>query len=140
MTDPTSPGSFGGLEYKNPYKVRINALLEAATQANDFYPLHNNDSLSLKCTHSYYYQVQEALYCTQHTWCGFVLCTSTDLHIERLLWDPSFWSAVMPRLQEFYFTAILPELADAHQHQEGIHEPSSWLKDTVAWRKETEGL
>ncbi len=46
--------------------------------------------------------------CSAHSiWCDFVVRTSTDLHIERLHWDSAFWSATMPRLQDFYFTVIL---------------------------------
>ena len=33
------------------------------------------------------------------------------LYTEWLHWDPTFWLATMPRLREFYFTAILPKLA-----------------------------
>ena len=69
-----------------------------------------------------------------------VVRTSTDLHIERLTWDPDFWFAAMPRLREFYFTAVLPELALPNQHKGGIRETSSWLTNAEAWRRQTESL
>ena len=140
VNDPSSPDPLGILEYKNPYKHRNITLIEAATQAKDFCLRCNDGSLSLKRTHNYYYQVQATMFCTQRKWCDLVVRTLTDVHIERIQWDSDFWSAAMPRLREFFFTAILPELAAAQQHQGGIREPSSWLKDAAAWRKETESL
>ena len=140
VTDPSSPDPLGIAEYKNPYKYRSTSLTDAATQAKDFYLAYNDGSLSLKRTHIHYYQVQATMFCTQRKWCNFVVRTSTDLHIERLTWDPDFWSAAMPRLREFYFTAVLPELALPNQHKGGIREPSSWLTDAEAWRRETESL
>ena len=140
VTDPASSDPLGVVEYKNPYKFRETTLVDAATQEKTFCLTWNDGSLSLKRTHAYYYQVQAVMLCTQRKWCDFVVRTFTGLHIERLQWDPSFWSAAMPRLREFYFTAILPELVDPHLHKGGIREPSSWLKDAAAWKKETESL
>ena len=73
-------------------------------------------------------------------WCDFVVRTLMDLHIERLTGDPDFWSAAMPRLWEFYFTAVLPELALPNQRKGGIREPSSWLTYGEAWRRQKENL
>ena len=140
VTDPASSDPLGVVEYKNPYKFRETTLVDAATQDKTFCLTWNDGSLSLKRTHAYYYQVQAVMLCTQRKWCDFVVHTFTGLHIERLQWDPSFWSAAMPRLREFYFTAILPELVDPHLHKVDIREPSSWLKDAAAWKKETESL
>ena len=140
VNDPSSPDPLGILEYKNPYKYRSMTLAQAATQSKEFCLVCTNGSLQLKRTHMYYYQVQAAMYCTMRTWCDFVVRTSTDLHIERLRWDSAFWSAIMPWLQEFYFTAILPELALPNLHKGGIREPSSWLSDADTWKKKTEDL
>ncbi len=129
----------GIAEHKNPYKFKSMSLIDAANQAKDVRLAYNDGSLSLKRTHMYY-QVQATMFCTQRKWCDFVVRTSTELHIERLHWDSAFWSAAKPRLRDFYFTAVLPELALPNLHKGGIREPTSWLKDAGAWRKETEEL
>ena len=53
VTDPASPDPLG--------------VVEAASQAKDFCLSCNDGSLSLKRSHSYYYQVQAAMFCTQRT-------------------------------------------------------------------------
>ena len=50
------------------------------------------------------------MYCSQRQWCDIVI-RAMDLHIERIRYDPEFWTEVLPKLKSFYFKAILPELA-----------------------------
>jgi len=40
----------------------------------------------------------------------FIVWTERDIHIERVYPDEEFWSRNMPRVQQFFTTAILPEL------------------------------
>ena len=49
-----------------------------------------------------------------------------DLHIERIYFDLNFCEKFLPKLREFYFTSILPELAS---EQGVIREPHQWLTD-----------
>ena len=138
--DPTSTDTLGISEYKNPYKFRSTTLQDAATQTKDFCLKLNDGSLSLKRTHIYYYQIQATMFCTGRKWCDFVVKTMTDLHVERIHWDPDFWRAALPRLRDFYFTAILPELALPNLQKGGIREHSAWLVDQDCWRKQIESL
>ena len=80
------------------------------------------------------------MFCTQRKWCDIVVCTLADIHIERLNWDSAFLYAIIPKLQDFYFNAILPELAVPTLHKGGICEPSSWMKDDDAWKRDTKDL
>ena len=50
-----------------------------------------------------------------------------DIHIERIYYQKEFWIKVLPKLKEFYFTAILPELASP-LGSTGIREPTDTLK------------
>jgi hypothetical protein len=109
--DPGSVDPFGIAEYKNPYKFRSSTLRDAATQAKDFCLCVKDDTLTLKHSHAYYYQIQAAMSCTGRKWCDFVVRTSVDIHVERINWNPDFWKDALHQLQKFYFTAILPELA-----------------------------
>ena len=138
--DPTSADPHGIVEYKNPYKFRSSTLVKVATETKNFCLANNNGLLSLKHKHDYYYQVHATMYCTQRKWRDFVVKTETDLHVERIHWNSEFLSSAKSRLREFYFTAILPEFVLPRQHKGGIREPSDWLNDATAWRRETEGL
>ena len=83
----------------------------------------DNSSLQLKKNHDYFHLVQTQLYCTGRQWCDFVVRTDNDLHIERINRDPSWETANLKKLKDFYFGALLPELACPRHHQGGIREP-----------------
>ena len=65
------------------------------------------------------------MYCTKRSWCDLVVLTKT-VHIERIQADPNFSSNIVPKLKDFYFTAVLPELAS---QQSKIREPEEWVTD-----------
>ena len=57
-----------------------------------------------------YMQVQCQLFCTQRSYCDFVVWTEKDVHIERIYPDESFWLENVSRVKHFFVTSILPEL------------------------------
>ena len=140
ITDPAAPDPAGIVEFKNPYKYREMSLRDAACGAKDFCLTESTSSLRLKHSHQYYYQIQAAMFCTRVKWCDFVVRTTVDLHVERIAWDPQFWMSVLPKLHNFYFTAILPELALPRMHTGGIREPKEWLTNPEAWKQQTTTL
>ena len=77
-----------------------------------------------------------SIFCTRVKWCDFVVRTSVDLHVERVPWDPQFRMLVLPKLHNFYFTAILPELVLPRMHTGGIREPKEWLSKPEAWKQQ----
>ena len=137
--DPSSVDQNGLVEYKNPYSVRTMTLLEATTEKS-FCLVYKNDRLQLKRTHAYFYQVQAAMFCTETKWCDFVVRTTKDVHIERITFDSQFWKQAVSRIQSFYYTAVLPELASPRLQKGGIREPSQWLQDSKAWEAEFKKL
>ena len=50
------------------------------------------------------------MYCTQRQWCEIVI-RAKNIYIERVYFQNEFWIKVLLKLEEFNFTAILPELA-----------------------------
>ena len=70
-----------------------------------------NITFFLKRRHHYFFQVQCQMYCENREWCGFVLRTEKELHIERIAKGKEWWAKQKPRLKYFYFEALLPELA-----------------------------
>ena len=136
VTDPTTPDPTGIVEFKNPYKPLSNPASEAKYFCLTI--CTKNSSLRLKHSHQYYYQIQAVMFCTGMKWCNFVVRTNVDLLVERVPWDPQFWMSVLPKLHNFYFTAILPELALPRMHTGGIREPKEWLSRPEAWKQQTE--
>ena len=57
-----------------------------------------------------YMQVQCQLFCTQRSYCDFVVWTEKDVHIERIYPDERFWLESVSRVRHFFVTSILPEL------------------------------
>ena len=85
-----------------------------------------NGRVQLKCTHSYYCQVQVAMLCTNTQWCDFLLQTTIDFHCERVEYNGTFCLEMIPTLRRFYITTILPELS---LKGKSIREPKNWIDD-----------
>ena len=133
VTDPTENPPQGIVEFKNPYSVRNNTIYEATSSKKGFCLKVDDETgeLSLKTNHEYFYQVQCTMYCTQRQWCDIVI-RAKDIYIERVYYQKEFWISIIPKLKEFYFTAILPELASP-LGSTAIREPTDTLK--AKWRE-----
>ena len=107
----------GIVEYKCPYSL-------AEKSPTDGVP-YCTPGLELKKTHCYYYQIQGCMALTATTWCDFVIWTPHSTHVERINFDIEHWNAVKPKLRDFYFKAVLPELASPrYTTRQSIREPS----------------
>ncbi len=54
--------------------------------------------------------MQCQLFCTQRTYCDFVVWTKKDVHIERIYPDNVFWLNHIQQVDHFFQVGILPEL------------------------------
>jgi hypothetical protein len=113
----------GIIEIKNPHSIRSQTLTEASLNKTFCLQKTDEGSLTLKTRHDYYYQVQTQLYCTGRQWCDFIVRTDKSLHIQRIYPDKTWQERNLPTLRNFYFTALLPELACPRHHKGGIREP-----------------
>ena len=137
VTDPEASPSLGLVEFKNPYSYRDLSVSDAIAANKCDCLAINNGHIELKCTHSYYYQVQMAMFCTKREWCDFIIRTTIDYHCERVQFDESFCARLLPSLHRFYVTAILPELAFKAKP---IREPKEWIADEESFLQEMERL
>ena len=55
-------------------------------------------------------QVQCQLFCTQRSYCDFVVWTEKGVYIERIYPDETFCLETVSRVKHFFITSILPEL------------------------------
>ena len=120
-----NPGdtSKGLVEVKNPFSMKDKSLAEAC-KSSAFCLENKDNTFRLKVKHDYFYQVQCQIYCTNSDWCDFVLQTDKDIHIERIQRDRKWWDTQLTKLQKFYFSALLPELACPRNKSGGIREPT----------------
>ena len=101
----------GIVEVKCPYSARNITVDDAAGSSSDFCLEHLQDGdLSLKLTHSYYYQCQLQLHVTKYSYCDFVVWTEQSIHIERVHLDDKLIQTVLPAANFFFLHCILPEL------------------------------
>lgn len=57
----------------------------------------------LKTNHKYYYQVQGQMGITGAKWCDFVTYTFQGMIIERIYFDPDFFTTILLKLEQFFF-------------------------------------
>ena len=75
-----------------------------------------NGHLQLRKSHSDYYQVQQQLFSVPGIkYCEFVVCAidgkkSMNLTVLRIYPDVRHWNSVLPKLETFWRTCILPEI------------------------------
>ena len=84
VNDPTATLCQGLVEFKNSYAYRNLSLEDAITTKMCKCLTINNDHKQLKRAHSYYYQVQMAMFCTRWEWCDFFICTTVDCLVNKL--------------------------------------------------------
>lgn len=114
----------GVAEYKCPYSARDITPQEACTAIKGFFCMLQDGNVKLKKTHNYYYQVQGVMGITGKKWCDFVVWTTKGISIERINYDPTFWMHMVPTLEKFFDTALLPELtAPEYPNGRPIREP-----------------
>lgn len=126
VKDPSVALPNGLAEYKNPYTAKDLTISEACGRSGfclEKCKMKEGPAYRLKTTHNYHYQIQCQMFCDQREWCDFIVNTEKDLHVERIYFDNAWWCEQIPKLQTFYFQAILPELACPNHRKGGIREP-----------------
>ena len=75
--------------------------------------------------HQYFYQIQQQLYCSKRTVCHFIVSDGHQMHTESVAFDSAFWGETLPKLKQFYFDSIFPELV----YPRILHGATRWNKD-----------
>jgi hypothetical protein len=84
---------------------------EDCAKDKSFFCTISDNSLHLNKNHNYMYQVQGQMAILDLQWAEFVVWTKKGISCERIPFTKSFWSEKMlPKLREFYFHGIVPEL------------------------------
>ena len=109
-----SPDSFvkdedAVIEVKCPYRGRKSKI--DAGENFDFLE-RVGDSLRLKRSHNYYYQVIGQMKLAQKSHCYFVVYTFADIFYEKIPFDNAFFmDIILPKLKGFYEEVYCPYVA-----------------------------
>ncbi|KAK5639603.1 hypothetical protein RI129_012095 [Pyrocoelia pectoralis] len=104
------------IEVKCPYTARKHSPHEATQQKEIKFCEIKNGNVMLKTNHDYYYQIQGQLNICNKNKCFFVVWSPVGISIQTIYKDLFFWETKMlPKLQQFYMAALLPELVDPRQ-------------------------
>ena len=119
-------GKYGLLELKCPLMLEGKNVKEFSTilsyQQLSYFCLSNSSGhISLKRNHMYYYQIQMQLGVTGLKWCDFVVWSSMDYFVERVHFDPDFWTSVKSKLLTFHHTELCPELFEMRTSRQLPH-------------------
>ena len=102
----------------------------ACEQLNRFCCSLVDGQVTLKKTHSYYYQMQGQMAIANKPWCDFCVWTPNGLAIDRIDRDTDFWQQKMfPKLQTVYNKYLLPEISDPVYPTGQMIQPLSNIDD-----------
>ena len=83
VTDPSAAHPHGLIELKNPYSARELTIEQFGSKKSSCLE-RKNEKWMLKKGHDYYYQIQCQLYCSDNSWCDFVVRTDKGMLVERI--------------------------------------------------------
>ena len=123
VVDPSAGVASNGMaEFKCPF-TKADVSPEEACKDDTFYCTMVNGDLQLSRSHSYYHQVQLQLYVAAHLshWCDFCIYTTRGVAVERIYPDSRWQETFVPKMDNYFFEHMLPELVNPH------HKPSYYL-------------
>ena len=107
--DPSCESKYGGLEVKTCFKagrlgISVQEAVDHSEFKTDFFLQKQNNTISLKHNHNYYFQVQGQLALTMLPWVDFVAYSGFgSIHKERVYFNKTLWETTMlPKLNDFY--------------------------------------
>lgn len=117
--------SRGCLEVKCPYLLYTNDVqdIHEYLRMKSSCLVAYDGIITLKKTHSYYYQIQMQLFISQSHYCDFVIWSPNIFFKERILPDVEMWERNLETAKHFHSQVIMPELmAKYFTSEEGAAE------------------
>lgn len=93
----------GTHKVKYPYKYCL-------TGCRDETQFCLEESLHLKKNHQYYHQVQLHMFVCNVQYCDFVVWTSAEVIVRRIIRDEEILQKALPKAEKFFLASVLPEL------------------------------
>lgn len=112
VRDPSAHPKYGLLEVKCPH-AKFGSSTEEAAGDKGFCLAMIDGCPQLDPSHAYYFQVQGQLGVCNLQWCDFVVWLGDSVHVERIVFDRSFWrQSMLPSLLSFYLQHAVPYLLE----------------------------
>ena len=99
----------GILEIKCPHCAKDTGIL-STTEKKHFCIENTDGTYALNRDHQYHYQVQAQLFVTKRKFCDFMVWSTSNFFIQRILPDADFITEAVQNVEAFYRSAILSEL------------------------------
>lgn len=102
----------GILEVKCPWTIRNLKPEDGVAVKNYDYccVMDDENRLTLKSNHNYMYQIMGGMALYEVEWCDFVIWTRKGINVQRIPFNKDLWSEMLPKLEKFYLTGMIPEL------------------------------
>ena len=97
----------GVLKVKCPSSIKRENL---SHENLSFLTLRENDKVTLKQNHSFWYQLQIQKGVTGKNHCDFFIYIHFGAHQERITLNPEIWKNFLQTLQEFWYKYLAPEI------------------------------
>ena len=89
------------IEVKCPYSGRDNFIIPG--KMFPFLAYNEDNTIHLKESHNYYYQIMGQLAVTKCRYCFFIVYTTKELFVQKIEFDPKFFNEKMlPKLELFF--------------------------------------
>ena len=69
--------------------------------------------------------MQQRLFCSRRNTCHFIVSSDKGSQTESVPFDSVFWESVLPKLEQFYFDNVFPELV----YPRIFHGQTRWNND-----------
>ncbi|KAH9375849.1 hypothetical protein HPB48_014551 [Haemaphysalis longicornis] len=106
---PSETPMHGLLEVKCPYSQKGKSVSEIA---EPFYLVKDHQgTFRLDRSHDYYFQVLGQMVLAGLSWTGFAVFSDQFMIVERIRFSEQDWAVARPKLDNFFFSVLLPYLA-----------------------------
>ena len=99
----------GCLEVKCPYNCRT--INDVVARPNSYLGRNQDGKVVLRRTHSYFYQIQAQMFCSETRYCDFFVYHESQCYLERVYYDETFIEQCVVKAKKFFDHCVLIELA-----------------------------
>ncbi|KAK3083943.1 hypothetical protein FSP39_005730 [Pinctada imbricata] len=100
----------GLLEIKCSFTYQNVDPIQACNDNNYHVYCDENGSLRLKCSSSWYVQIQGQMGVCKYDWCDFVFYTKKGIAVDRIKFDPNMYTEIISKCKKFFETYVLRNL------------------------------
>lgn len=130
-------GDNGLVEVKCVPSIEEDKIRQAVAEKKLDFLTFDEDTLVLKSSHKYWYQIQGQLNITGREYCDLIVFAKTDTVFLRIYKNTEVWEEdMLPKLQCFYMECMLPELCDSRIAREQKARNGEYITNAILQKAE----